>query len=281
MKTYYSIIKVVSNSLSNDSLGVGMIMSDEEKFYIKFSESKIKIAKKLLGESKNLLDFFLFQIENTVKKLNKVKEPELFIGSKLISSEYLSYLHKYSNNIIQFQEPKYIKEQNNSENFDKLFKLFIDKNISNIIVKSKEYLKIREIVNQKLISKVKDKVHTNYKFTNKVLPNLYFNYEMDCIGLNGVFTGAKLLDFNQSIQTVQKELSNYFAFSDILIYKHNKQIEKNNFYLISEEPQSISSKEHQLWEKMKNIEKFELIHPEESDIVAKKIEETNAGIFIN
>lgn len=282
MKTYYSIIKVVSNSLSNDSLGVGMIMSDEEKFFIKFSDLKIKIAKSLLGDSKNSIDFFLTQIENTIKKTNKKTQPTLFANSKLINSDYLSYLHKYSNNIIQYQEPKFIKEQNNIENFDRLFELLIEKNLPKKSEKKKSdiYIKSKKIIEKKLISRVKNKVHTNIKFTNKILPSLYFNYEIDCIGLNGVFTGAKSLDFNQSEQTLQKELGNYFAFSDILAYKHNKNSVENNFYLISDEPTNVGSKKHQLWEKIHNLKKFTLVHPEASGVIAQKIEETNACMFI-
>lgn len=283
MKTYYSIIKVVSNSLSNDSVGVGMVMSDEEKFFIKFSDQKIKIAKNLLGESNNFIDFFLSQIKNTIQKINKDSESELFNNSKFINSEYIHYLHKYSNNIIQYQEPKFIAEQNNIENFNNLFELLIDKNMYKKIAKPKPdtYLKAKKIIEKKLILRVKNKVHTNIKFTNKILPSLYFNYEMDCIGLNGVFTGAKSLNFNQSEQTIQKELSNYFALSNILENTHNKYGAKNNFYLISEEPKNGNSKEHQLWEKISYLKRFKLIQPEESEKVAIKIEETKAGIFLD
>jgi len=282
MKTYYSIIKVVPNSLVGDAISIGMILSDDNSFFIRFSNSKIRIAKTLLGDKKKLLDFFISKIEESFTKINITdKEMNLFHFPDKINSQYLSYLHKYNNNVIQYDEPKYIAESNTSNTFDALFSLMIEnENLYKEKSISVQSVKTLENINKKLIERVKHKVHTNIKFTDKIIPSLYFNYEMDCIGLNGVFTAAKSINFNQSELTIQKEVSNYYAISSMLENLKGKYGKENNFYLISDEPDNIGSKEHMLWEKLRKGIKFKLIYSEEADIVAEKIEETNAGMFL-
>jgi len=285
MKTYYSIVKVVPNSLVGDSISVGMILSDDEKFFIKFSDSKIKIAKSLLGNNKKAIDFFIEQLISSVEKENISESNhylEIFEKPKVFSAKYFNYLSNYNNNIIQYNQPKYIKEENNLNTFTNLFKLLIDSDISKNVTSSidSNWAKARETINLGLIKRVENQVHTNIKITSKILPSLYFNYEMDCIGLNGVFIGAKSINLNQTENTIQKELSNYYALATILENAHGRYGKKNNFYLISDEPQSVSSKEHLLWEKMIKLKKFELIPTENVEIIASKIEETNALKFL-
>jgi len=70
MKTYYSIISIVPNELVGDSISIGMIMSDDEKFFIKFASNKIRLAKHLLKENYHILDFFISKIENTIQNLS-------------------------------------------------------------------------------------------------------------------------------------------------------------------------------------------------------------------
>jgi len=282
MKTYYIIIKVIPNSLVKDSISVGMVLSDDISFQIRFSENKVRIAKSLLGDNRKHLDFVIQQIEKTLLSVNNGHGNGIFKFENKINASYFNYLNRYSNNIVQYEQPNYIKEENTITTFNNLFRLFIDNDIKNdeTLVKADLELKNREIINTKLISRVKDKVHTNIKFSDKILPTLYFNYELDCIGLNGVFTGAKSINFNVSEVTLQKEISNYYAIASILENSYNKYGSSNNFYLISDEPSSIGSKEHQLWEKLRNGKKFNLIHTEEADLVAQKIEATGAAKFL-
>ncbi|RKE04434.1 DUF3037 domain-containing protein [Marinifilum flexuosum] len=284
MKTYYSIIKVAPNSLAGDSISIGLVLSDDDNFFVKFSNTRIRIAKSLLGENKRFLDFFISKIENSLEsiKSNNSIEKNLFKFQNKINANYFSYLNRYNQNIIQYDEPKYIKEKNSLETLDKLFSLMVDKETPQPkIYKVDQIHKVSEVINRKLITRVKDKVHTNIKFTDKYIPSLYFKYEMDCIGLNGVFTGAKSVFFNQSEVTIQKEISNYYALSTMLENMHNRYGLKNNFYLISDEPNEIGSKQHQLWEKLMKGKKFNVIHSEEADLVALKIEETKAKTFLD
>jgi hypothetical protein len=281
MKTYYSTIKVVPNSLVGDTISIGMILSDDDKFFVRFSDKKIRIAKSLLSDNKKYLDHFIAQIAQTIESISDTNNQDLFHFPNKINTSYISYLHKYSNNLIQYDEPKFVKEANTLKTFEALYTLLVDKTIPELEKsKSSQIIRLEENINTKLIKRVENRVHTHIKFTDKYIPSLYFQYELDCIGLNGAFTGAKSLHFEQSEPTLQKDISNYYALSTILENTYNKYGAANNFYLISDEPEDIGSKEHRLWEKLKKGKKFNLIHSEEADIVARKIEDTNAKTFL-
>lgn len=104
---------------------------------------------------------------------------------------------------------------------------------------------------------------------------------MDCIGLNGSFIGAKSLSFDKSLQVLDKDISHYFTLLSSLTNKYNKSLKDNNFYLISEEPEKVDSKEHKLWESVSYNSLISVIHPEESNKVADLIIEKKATKFLD
>jgi hypothetical protein len=285
MRTFYTIISIVPNALVSDSLSIGLVLSNDEKFFVKFSDTKIRLAKSLLGDNNNILDFFISHIKEVlslVESDNSSDSLELFEPVKPINANYFSYLSRYNNNIIQYQDPVFIKDESNSETLSKLFKLMIDKSESDLIINARtnSFAQTKKIIEERLINRVKDKVHTNIKLSSNNLPNLYFNYEMDCVGLNGVITGAKSIDFNRTDLPIQKDVSNYYAITNMMENLYSKSNKRNNYYIITEEPENIQSDEHDLWEKVIKLPKFIPIHPEQSDIVAAIIEETKAGKFL-
>lgn len=138
----------------------------------------------------------------------------------------------------------------------------------------------KRIIEKKLINRVQNRVHTNYKFKPELFPSIYFSYEMDCIGLNGSLIGAKSLSFDKSIQSLDKDISHYFALISSLSSKYNKSLNDNEFYLISEEPKEIDSKEHKFWESVKLNKIIKVIDPEESGQVAELIIKENSSKFL-
>nr|WP_299417469.1 hypothetical protein [uncultured Emticicia sp.] len=112
------------------------------------------------------------------------------------------------------------------------------------------------------------------------MPSIYFQYELDCIGLNGVLIGAKSISFERSNVILDKDLSHYITLISLLSSTYNKDIKKNNFYLISEEPTVIKSQEHNTWEGAIKNPLFKVIHPNEINIISEKVIETQAHKFL-
>jgi hypothetical protein len=285
METYYSIIKIAPNPSAGDSLAIGLLLRDRNGFRIHFSDNRKKAVKHLLYQNSEVVEFIAKQIEQRVKELNAELHEhrgEMFSIASLIKSQYFTYLNKYSNGILQFSMPGLINDNDITETkFFKLFELLIDKlpaDEQKSNVPSEE--RFLNIVKKKLITRVENRVHTNVKIDNKSVPSLYYHFEMDCIGLNGAFVGAKSLQFTKTHQTLDKEISHYANLITVLSLSNNKDISKNNFYLIAEEPAGINSKEHELWDNIQKQLLFKVIDPQQSNKVAEIIERTNAQKFL-
>ncbi|MBN1182102.1 MAG: DUF3037 domain-containing protein [Bacteroidales bacterium] len=282
MKAFYSLIKVSPNPSAGDSLTIGIVVADQSGVFFRVSENKIKTAHTLLTENSALVDYIIKQIANKAYEANKLiveNKTLLFEYNHLFSSEYFGYLSRYSNNLIQFTEPIDLFDTVTPENVEKLFCLFVDSEIQigSKVADNKETIFIEKIETN-LVSRVKERVHTNICFDDKIIPSLYFRFEMDCIGLNGAFTGAKSLYFNKTEKTIHTQVSDYITLITEIEKKYNKETD-NSFYLIADEPER-SSKEHLLWEKVKSLNKIKLITSDDTDEVAEYIEKSGSKKFI-
>ena len=283
METFYTIIKIAPNTMTDDSLSIGLLVCDKHKYWLKFSEERKNVLKRLMNENGNLIDFVIKQINNYIQKLNNDytnSNKLLFSLNTLLTSEYFSYLNNYSNGLLRFSKPSFLDDDLSEDKFLYLFNLLIDKNIekdSTII--NKHNVNFYDSINNNLIKKVADKIHTNININTNFLSTMYFQYKMDCIGLNGVFVGAKSIPFNKSILTIDKEISHYITLISLLSSNYNKDINKNNFYLISNEPTEINSPEHITWDNINKNTLFKVVNSEEVNKIVDKVEQTNAKTF--
>lgn len=283
MNSFYNIVKIARGQTSHDSIAIGLIVSSDGRYEILFSDRKIKIARTLLGDDSDLIEFFETQLINWIDSLNKslVTSESLIFPEKTIGADYFDYLSRYSNNLIQFSTPFLLDKNIDSSDFKKLFSLLIDNEIQIHQEKNVYYEDFTERIRIRLIDEVKDKVHVYARLTEKEIPSLYFPFDMDCIGMNGVITAAKSIDFNRTELSIDRNLSHYFQVSSLIVRSYGKAKVDNNLFLIADEPEAINSKEHQIWEKLKKQQQFVLINSEESGLVTSKINETKAHKFLN
>lgn len=282
MKSFYSILKLSPNIATEDSIAIGLLLFDGENFRTYFSSSKKRLAIKLLDDKNLNLKFFIKQIIEKCDDLNSdKKELQIFYKSKrFIDISYFEYLSKYSNGLIQFSKPNVLYNKVDEIEFNKLIEFLFNEPASVESTVSVVFDRSHEIVEKKLIEKVQNRVHTNYRFTPELFPSIYFNYKLDCIGLNGSLVGAKSLSFNKSIQTLDRNISHYITLISSLSSKFNKSLQDNNFYLISEEPKDMDSKEHKLWESVKLNKIINVIDPEESGQVVDVIMDKDVAKFL-
>lgn len=284
MKNFYTILKLSPNIATEDSVAIGVLLFDGVKISCFFSDKKRRLANNLFNDKNVNLNFIVGQIIEKCNSVNLDKnELKLFYKfDKLSDSSYFDYLNNYSNGIIQFSKPVGIYDEIDDSFFEKLINfLFKEPLQKSVQITNDAYASSKYIIESKLINKVDKKVHTHYNFKPEVFPSIYFPYEMDCIGKNGSLIGAKSLSFDKSLQTIDKDISHYFTLISSLTSKYNKSLKDNNFYLISEEPEVIGSKEHKLWESVKCNELISVIHPEQSNEVAELIIKKKATTFLD
>ncbi|MGF1555035.1 DUF3037 domain-containing protein [Paucihalobacter sp.] len=283
MKSFYSILKLSPNVATADSVAIGMLLFDGEKFRYYFSDKKKRLANHLMDDKAININFIVNQIIEKCNAINQdQKELKFFYKFEQLSdSSYFNYLSDYSNGLLQFSKPNKLFNAVNDVAFEKLVNfLFQEPTLKSHLPHDHDFEVFQAIIEQKLIKKVHKKVHTHFKFKPEAFPSIYFNYEMDCIGLNGSLIGAKSLSFDKSLSVIDKDISHYFTLISSLTNKYNKSLKDNDFYLIAEEPKNIDSKEHKLWESVRYNELISVIHPEESDTVADKITEKKAAKFL-
>jgi hypothetical protein len=284
MKSYYSLVKIAPNSLSDDNLTIGIILSDNSGLRLKFSKTKKQISKSLVSVDNSLIDFLELEIEKKIKETNKLikaSKNELFDLNHIISSSYFDYLSKYSNGILKFSQPIFIEGEISDNEFLQLYKMFVDSEDVKVQNPNKTLDKIfYDKINTNLIEKVKEKVHINIKFDSKLIPAIH-SFDMDCIGLNGAFVGAKSLPFNQSKEILLKTVNTYISVIAQLSISYNKNLSENKFFLISDEPSKKNSIESKYWSQLyKNENLVKLIPSDESAMVAEIIESRKAHKFL-
>jgi hypothetical protein len=285
MKSFYSLIKIAPNSLSDDNLTIGIILSDKHGFRYKFSKEKKQISKSLVSVDNSIIDFLELEIEKKINETNlnfKKSKLELFDFNQNLSSGYFDYLSKYSNGILKFSKPNYIASDLNDSQFEELYKLFVDSTDVNVQKKIKSIDKaFYDRINTNLIERIKDKVHTNFKFDSNLIPTIT-TFDMDCIGLNGVLVGAKSLPFTQSKDALQKSIQTYISVIAHLSKEKNKNLADNQFFLIADSPTSTkNTTELKFWNQLfQNESLFKLIPSDESEMVAEIIEKRQAHKFL-
>ncbi len=284
MKQFYSIVKIVPNVVTEDSIAIGIVLYDGERLRTYFSKKKKSLANRLFPASSSLISGYIKQIEAKCEEVNLEKnETKLFYdNTKITVSSYYDYLNQYSNGLLRFSTPIAYSGTMDDAQFSRLISVVFNEKEPQIIpAMSLNTGAITQIIEKKLIDKVKDRIHTNYKITSEKLPEIYFSLEMDCLGLNGSLIGAKSLSFEKSIPTIDRNLSHYYTLISTLSSKYKRSLADNFIYLISREPENIGSDQHKFWESVKKNSLIEVIDPEESDVVAKLVIEKEAKTFLD
>ena len=288
MKTFYSLIKIVPNEMSGDSLTIGIILSSPEGIRLKISKAKKVFAKSVINIDGSLIDFVEREIANKIKEQNNIlnsSKNSLFEASTFLTSDYFKYLASYSNGLLKFTHPIMIADNVDDLKFLKLFSLFVDNSVEPVTKKDGSIKKYEKAfynkVNTNLIEKVKDKVHIKESIGSSVVPTLFNPFEIDCIGLNGVLIGAKSLPFIQSKVTLHKSLNTYISVIAHLSATYKRSLEKNRFFLIADQP-AKNSPTYNLWYDLyKNDNIVKVISSDDSGEVAELIDESGASKFIS
>lgn len=286
MKSFYTLIKVRTNQLSGDSLTIGVVVFNEFKFKVQFSKQKISTAKSLVDIDSKFFDLIIKEIKQNLESSNKdfdsYKNGLLNVDYKF-NDLYFDYVSRYSNGIIEFTTPKFIALKNTEKEFSKIFSMFVDKSIFTEDLNSEKKIieeNFHKRIKTNLIDRVEKKVHTNIKLDNDIIPTLINTFELDCVGKNGVLIGAKSISFNQSKDTIHKNLNTYISIIAHLSKKYHKGLDVNQFFLIADEPK-VNTDEYRLWNSIrKEDDIIKVKTSEESTSIAELILSKKASTFI-
>ena len=278
MKAYYSIVSISSSSHLYERFNIGLLCMDNNQAFFHYSKKKLNIVGRLFSKSaKELALSTLNSIGKSVIEANTINDQKnhFFDASKelnRLSSDYLNYLNRYNNNLIQFSAPTKIDLNITNVVFQKLFKKYIFEQEIFEVTKKNELSKF-EIEYPVFLESASKYVNTDYRVTKDLIPSLITPKKVDMIGKNGSFNLAHSIDFSTTPQTLNHHLDSYMYLalsSELAEDKHAK------CFVIGEEP-TKSSKNHEIWESVRKLNTIDYVSFDERERIIEHFKQTGVS----
>jgi hypothetical protein len=285
MKSFYSIVRFINNSLSNENLAVGMIVISGKDVFYRFSSDKLNLVKKINPLNISLLEYTLDKIKYFIE--NEILSNKPLFSDLTFNVEYLERLSIYNNGFLKFDKPSGINMSFDNEKFDGFFKRYIELNIE-IPVKPIIDRSFTNAVNKVFSEPLKNKIDINYKMKKGIIPNLFFDYKLDGIGMNGVIYTVKSIDLNaelpiDKLNTQVTDLESLNHRVDLFGKKLKLQPEANKHYLVVDKYLGKKASYKNLYEMLKSQSpsdySYSVIGTNELAKVTEEIQKTGAKKF--
>lgn len=281
MKTIYSILYVNFNTTLNERVSIGVLMSNGSKNYFKFSSDKLSAFKGILNNERyGLVKSYLKSIDKEIVSDNIVDSDKLFIKRDFkndwINESYLVYLSRYSNNIIQFSEPKTIDIDLNDNTFKRVFEKYIFKFSDDANVKPE--FNVYSIVKKQLFPKIQEKVNIEKTLTSNDFENLFAPIDIDFIGVNGIPVAGQTIDFEKSHYYLENDVTRFVSLTKAIELEGDS---RGKYFVLGREPQKRINKNHLLWEHIRDTEFLEFVDISEVGIIEDYIQKNNVRPFFD
>lgn len=273
MTSFFSIAYCPVRPAQDERLSVALFMSDGNKFYFRYSKSKLDALNGLIPKEAHQL------LKSNLKSLNEfnhernANEMLLHTDSRLLSESYFSYLSKYSNNLLSFSPPQPIDLNLSVENFDKLFSRFVHVE-ENIILPPELDIVIR--VRNRIDPKIRSSVSLDAILTSKEIESLEIPAHVWFIGQNQVDVTGETINFEKRDHDLRSDLYEYLYLIDRLSHSGHKG---GMHYLIGREPRDRNSTQHKLWQEIRSSHILKYVDESEADAISDYVKEHNVRPF--
>lgn len=262
MKTYYSIISFLNNSVSDEKIAFGLLVLSDSKNFIEFSNSKLKFIKRMNHDAYNLL-------HNLIPKFNDTFLSNFGLGNNL-SLDSLYKLNAYEQGVLNFSSPKILNESVDDVVFNSYFQKWIENNTNNFVEEKPEKI----ISNFKTTLKenigiFKNKIDVNYTVETKDIPDLIFDFKLDAIAANGSLITAKAIDLvNLKRASVETTIAKYELLLDCLIpfSERRLNLHSNHENLLIINKPNDKNENIEIYQKLKKQTNFDFKVMEADDI---------------
>jgi hypothetical protein len=270
MTAKYSILSVLIRPEIQEKISVGLLLFNNDEVYFSYSKNKLQVLKELLSQSSyKILRDVLESIEKKVAPDNQKalgrKGFNIFKNNILdqsFSTSYISYLSKYSNNIISFTNPKEIYLEINNQNFSSLFKKYID----DIFEVKEEQSKIKpfEYIKTQFGDRITKHYELSKELTHQQVKNLIIPVRVDFAGKNEINVFAQTVDMEASLPTITHHINSFIQ----LKATYNKNEMRIKDFIITKEPSKKDSpKNHAIWKQLKSSNILHYLDLSESEAI--------------
>lgn len=269
MKTFFSIIYIPLSSNLQEKISIGLVMSDGEQNIFKISKPKFQIVKNLFSTHKyNLLkNYFNNIIEEITPNINAFRlDLNPYSSNNWLNESYISYLNRYSNNLVVYSEPRKIDIAISTENFNRLFKKFVFEYDEEVNSVAKE--NILSKVNKQLYSKIESHVNLQVTVNSSNFNELLTPVDVNFIGKNGVIVAGQAIDFDKRLYNLEHDLTSYISFTKAVDYSGNN----GKYFLVGQEPDKKENpNNHRTWKQVKESHLVDYIDLNETDKIKEYI----------
>lgn len=277
MKTFYSLLYVNLNVTLDEKVCIGLVMTDGEMFFYKFSAQKLNFISPLLSvEKRQFIKQYLKSLEQDIQA-NENNTTKFFSDVSYVKQwakeEYLTYLSNYANNIISFSTPKTIALANTLENFKALFSKYVHTYEEvNVKLRKKQVtpFKIQDQVYRHLYPQIETRANTNITLNSSNFETILVPVSIDFIGSNERPVLGQTLDFTKSIQHIQHDITSYLSLT---ISVEEKERKKGKYFVIGQEPSIEEEKNHAFWKNLRTSPFIDYIELDELEKIAFYMEE--------
>ena len=281
MRTIYSILYLNLNTALNERVSIGIVLSNGLKNYFKFSSDKLSAFKAILNsESYSLVKSYLKSIEKEFATDEVPLSNTLFstrdFKNDWINEPYLAYLSKYSNNSIQFSQPKTIDVDLNDHTFKKIFEKYIFR-FSEDINLAKAF-NVHSIVKKHLFPKIEKRVNLEKTLTSTDFENLFAPIEIDFIGVNGIPVAGQTIDFEKKHYYLENDVTRFVSLTKAIELEGDY---KGKYFVLGREPQKKVEKNHLLWKHIRDTKFLEFVDIDEIGIIEDYIQKNDVRPFFD
>jgi hypothetical protein len=266
MKSHYTILSAVFRPEIQEKISIGLLLVSANELFFLCSKNKLSAVRSLIESSLyKYLNDTIKQIDNAIDT-ERANKGSLFGDAAhniQFSEGYISYMNRYSNNLINFSAPVQIEMEANQQLFGFLFNKYIDSTEL-----PQKRTKSVDAVKTDFFPQVKPYYNTEKEVSMTEIPNLLMPVNVDMIGKNEVPVFAQVIDFErQHLNFIQQDVSVLeFLFSAF-------EAEHPKSFMIAGEPDKVAyPKAHDAWNSLRKWNKTEYIALDEIDKVREYAE---------
>ncbi len=259
MSTFYSVISATINPLTDESIALGLLLSDGKQSRYAFSSNRLSLVRSLVSSVQyKFIKDYLKSFQNIIRKLDKNAGEQTDMQdlkeNLVVNEQYMSYMSIYSQNVVKVNSPVTIDLPVNETSFRKLFIKFIDKQDHSPRRERKSILQVKD----DFAEKVKDHFTADRELPVDEFPNLELPVTVDLFGKNEKIIVVQFVDLERQIN---------FIKTDLYDLEHIRSIaEEKVIFFVTNEPNTKNfPQQHYLWQQARKDSKYEYTDLKEID----------------
>jgi hypothetical protein len=250
-KTTYNLLSLVWHPNSSERIHVGLFMNDGNRVLFQFNPNRLEAASKILSPD----DFRL--VKTALQDLKSHFATKKQVSAIQLASEWspekMSYLNRYSTNLIQVEESTSIDLELSESNFKKLFEKYLGIAQNH---KSAQEADLEKRVHKIIKKELKSRTSLDLKLNSDILPGLLYPVSVPSIGKNEIPFVCEIFNFEKRVDSVRQKIGDVLNLQQAF---HTNGMSEAKFFAIGNEPPKTDKASHKIWKDLHDSKWIEIV----------------------